>query len=225
MRGMPHMGARHAVGFSLASINLHCGLDHRGKPYAVSEAVGALSADIIVVQENWRPRGSDSLARRAAAECGYGEYAELDLVAETTLSDLNVVRGTAPEETGAWGLAVLSRLPWRSFSMVGLGSARGDVVGPRFAQVVEIPVGADAVLRVVNAHLTHRLVHGPGQLRRLVGALVPSEVPTVIVGDLNMCRPTVYLARPFRPVVRGVRGRRTGRSPRSTTSSSEPESR
>jgi endonuclease/exonuclease/phosphatase family metal-dependent hydrolase len=190
------------MSFSLASLNLHCGLDGRARPFAVTEAVRALSADVLLVQENWRPRGTDSLARRAALASGYEHLAELDLVSDVPLADLKIARGEVPDETGAWGLAVLSRLPVRSYATVALGAAPGDVAGRRFAQVVEVQY-ADAVLRVVNVHLTHRLVHGPRQLRRLIRWLGDSDVPTVLGGDFNMCRPTVYLARGFRPGVRG----------------------
>jgi endonuclease/exonuclease/phosphatase family metal-dependent hydrolase len=188
---------------SLASVNLHCGVDRRGVPYPVSDLVGTLDTDVILVQENWRPRGAASLARRAAEAHGYRSVAELDLVADTPLADLQITRGPVPDETGAWGIAVLSRLPWLACTTVPLGAAPGDVVGARSAQVVEIAVGPDAVLRVVNTHLTHKLPYGPGQLRRLIRALGDRHLPTVIGGDLNMCRPTVHLAAPYRPVVRG----------------------
>jgi endonuclease/exonuclease/phosphatase family metal-dependent hydrolase len=191
------------MGIRLASVNLHCGLDHRGVPFSVKAAAAALGTDVILVQENWRPEGSTSLAASAAADCGYPYVAELDLVVDTPLADLDVVRGDVPDGTGAWGLAIVSRLPLRRCTTVDLGAARGDVVGQRLAQVVEIPLGDQAVLRVVNVHLTHRLAHGPAQLRQLVAGLGDGSVPTVIAGDLNLCRPTAYLARPYRLAVRG----------------------
>jgi len=155
------------------------------------------------VQENWRPRGAESLARAAALAGGYEQLAELDIVADIALRDMNVVRGEVPDETGAFGLAVLSRFPIQAYATVALGQAPGDVAGGRMAQIVEITGAGEASLRLVNVHLTHRLAHGPGQLRRLIGALRPSTTPTVIGGDFNMCRPTVYLARGYRPAVRG----------------------
>ncbi|GGQ84354.1 endonuclease/exonuclease/phosphatase family protein [Couchioplanes azureus] len=182
----------------LASLNLHCGLDHRGAPFSVKQAIAALDTDVIVAQENWRAHGSVSLAASAAADCGYPSFTELDLVPDTPLADLEVVSGTAPDEKGAWGLAVLSRVPWTRHLTVPIGAAPGDVVGERSAQVIEFPG-----LRIVNVHLTHRLLHGPAQLRRLLAVLRADVMPTVIAGDLNMCRPTVYLARGFRPAARG----------------------
>lgn len=186
------------MALSLASVNLHCGLDRHGVPFSVEQAVAALDTDVILIQENWRVHGRESHAASAAAACGYSSFTELALVPDTPLAALEVVRGTAPDETGAWGLAVMSRVPWLRRSTVAIGSAPGDVVGERSALVIEFPG-----LRIVNVHLTHRLLHGPAQLRRLLAALRPASVPTVITGDLNMCRPTVYLAAGFRPAVRG----------------------
>jgi endonuclease/exonuclease/phosphatase family metal-dependent hydrolase len=149
------------VSLTLASLNLHCGLTRRGDPYSVKAAIAAADADVVVVQENWRPHGRASLAAEAAADCGYPSYAELDLVTDTPLADLEVVGGEAPDETGAWGLAILSRRPWRRLGEAAIGAAGGDAVGARLAQLAEIGVAGGAVLRVVNVHLTHRLVYGP----------------------------------------------------------------
>jgi endonuclease/exonuclease/phosphatase family metal-dependent hydrolase len=190
------------VSLTLASINLHCGLTYQGKPFSVKSAIAAVDADVVVVQENWGPVGGPSLAAEVAADCGYPAYAELDMVTATPLADLQVVRH-APAEVGSWGLAIMSRRPWSRVLAVPLGVARGDVVGKRYAQVAEIPWDTGATLRVVNVHFTHRLASGPAQLRRLIAAIGTGAIPTVIAGDLNMCRPTVYLARPYRPVVRG----------------------
>lgn len=186
------------MALSLASLNLHCGLDRHGAVYSVKQAVAALDTDVVVVQENWRAGDRPSIAAAAAADCGYPHVAELDLVAGRSLTELGIVRRAVPDDRGAWGLAVLSRVPWQGCATAGLGTATRDPVGRRLAQIV-----AFAGLRVVNVHLTHRLTRGPGQLRRLLAALGASDEPTVIAGDLNMCRPTVLLARPYRPAVRG----------------------
>jgi endonuclease/exonuclease/phosphatase family metal-dependent hydrolase len=185
----------------LASLNVHCGLDHRARRYPVKNAIAALGADVVVVQENWRPDGQQSLAARAAADCGYPAYAEVDLVSGP-LAGMDISSAEVPDEEGAWGLAMMSRVPWPTMNTVALGAAPGDVVGDRYAQVAEIPLGAGS-LRIVNVHLTHRILHGPAQLRRLLAGLGDPVNPAVIAGDLNMCRPTVYLARPYRPAARG----------------------
>lgn len=190
------------MSLSLASLNLHGGLDHAGRPYPVTDAIAALDADVVVVQENWRPDGQRSLAERAAASCGYAAYAEIDVIGGRTRTQLGVIPAAPDDETGAWGLAIMSRVPWRGLGTLPLGAAPGDVVGERRALLAEIPTH-EGVLRIAGVHLTHRLVHGPAQLRRLLAGLARSPLPTVIAGDLNMCRPTIHLARPFRPVVRG----------------------
>ncbi|MBM2619665.1 endonuclease/exonuclease/phosphatase family protein [Actinoplanes sp. LDG1-06] len=184
--------------FSLASVNLHCGLDHRGRPFGVKEAIAALDTDVVLVQENWSRTDGGSLAERAAADCGYTAYEEIALTDVVRLADLEISRGEVPDETGTWGLALMSRLPIDARATIGIGAAPRDVVGERSAQVAEI-----SGVRLVNVHLTHRVLHGPRQLRRLVAGLAGREMPTVVAGDLNMFRPTVYFGRPYRPVVRG----------------------
>jgi endonuclease/exonuclease/phosphatase family metal-dependent hydrolase len=193
------------VGTSLASLNLHGGLDHEDNPYSVTAAVAELDTDIVVVQENWRPLGTGaiSLAAEAAADCGYDAYAEIDMISGRTLNELGVATGAGANEPGAWGIAIMSRLPWHSLGTIPLGAARGDVIGERRALTAEVRTADGRRLRVAVAHLTHRLVHGPAQLRRLLAGLEGSSVPTVIAGDLNMCRPTVYFAGPYRPALRG----------------------
>src|SRR4051794_39165936 len=94
---------RPPMGIRLASLNLHCGLDHRGAPFSVKQAVAVLDTDVIVIQENWRTHGEESLAASAAADCGYSSLTELDLVPDTPLADLDIVDGTAPDLSGAWG--------------------------------------------------------------------------------------------------------------------------
>ncbi|WP_306204166.1 endonuclease/exonuclease/phosphatase family protein [Actinoplanes sp. RD1] len=188
------------MSLSLASLNLHAGRDRASARYDVAAAIAALGTDVVVVQENWRPAGERSLAERAAVAGGYAAYAEIDVVTGRTLRELGVAEDDS--ETGAWGLAIMSRVPWRSLGALALSAAPGDVVGVRRAIVAEIPAG-DGLLRVAGTHLTHRLVHGPAQLARLRRALAGSDVPTVIAGDLNMCRPTVWLGGPYRPVLHG----------------------
>ncbi|MBU2663855.1 endonuclease/exonuclease/phosphatase family protein [Actinoplanes bogorensis] len=184
--------------FSLASINLHCGLDHRGRPFAVKDAIAALDTDVVLVQENWSRTGADSLAAQAAADCGYTAYGEIALTDEVRLADLEISRGAVPDETGTWGLALMSRLPASFPAAVAIGSAPRDVVGERAAQVAHIEG-----VRLVNVHLTHRVLHGPRQLRRLVSGLRSDDRPTVVAGDFNMFRPTIAFGHPYRPVVRG----------------------
>lgn len=187
----------------LGSLNLHAGRDRTGRPFSVAAALDRLAADVVVLQENWRPRGSDSVARRAARECGYHQVEELDLLTDTTLHRLGLVRTSAQDERGAWGLAVVSRRPLIRTEPVWLGTAHRDP-SARAAQVLEVGARERPVFRLVNVHLTYRLWYGPGQLRGLLRSLAKRPAaPTVIAGDFNMCRPFIYLARGYRRAVRG----------------------
>jgi endonuclease/exonuclease/phosphatase family metal-dependent hydrolase len=63
---------------TLASLNLHGGLTSQGRPFDVAAACHSLKADVIAVQEAWRPAGQPdtvneiaaALARRLAAAAG-----------------------------------------------------------------------------------------------------------------------------------------------------------
>jgi endonuclease/exonuclease/phosphatase family metal-dependent hydrolase len=187
---------------TLASLNAHCGRDSAGVPYSISAAIDSLDSDVVLIQENWRAAGRESIASRVARESGYPYCIELDVLERTSLHDLGVVSEAAQDENGTLGLALLSRWPAVARGRVLLGTAPGDMM-ERAAQIVDVTVDCDWVVAIVNAHLTHRLRHGPGQLRRLVRAVRHCTRATVIAGDMNMCRPTVYLAYPFRPAVRG----------------------
>lgn len=188
---------------SLASLNLHGGRDRHGEAFPVSAAIGQLASDVIVLQENWRVEGSQGQVREAAAEHGYREVLELDLLSRISLYDLGIVARPGNAERGAWGLAVLSRLPVLGSSELVLSQAPGDLCR-RAAQVVLIGRPGMPLLRIVNTHLTHHFLHSPGQLRQLVAALGGGlQQPTLIAGDLNMCRPAIRLARGYRPAVRG----------------------
>lgn len=188
---------------TVGSFNLHGGRNSMGRTYAVTAALERLAADVIVLQENWRPHGEESIARQAARTCGYPHIEELDLLADTALYQLGLVRDRTHDQPGTWGLAVASRLPLVSTDPVWLGHAPGDP-SARAAQVLEVPNGQRPALRLVNIHLTHRLRYGPAQLLRLLRSLrARPETPTVVAGDFNMCRPAIYLARGYRRAVRG----------------------
>ena len=82
---------------------------------------------------------------------------------------------------------------------------RDDV--PRFAQVLTLAMARGASVRVVNTHLTHRFT-SPVQLRRLrrrlrADAAASRQVPTIIVGDLNMPRTVASLSTEYAATVRG----------------------
>lgn len=180
----------------LASLNVHGGRGVDGTPFDIGRACRQLSADLIVLQEAWHRSGlPDPVTKVAEA---LGAQAIRGDPPHSDLPTLGIGRDPAP---GRKGLAVLTSLPVISSELVDLGSFPGDPVS-RSALVVTVRVPGGASLRVANAHLTHRFF-SPVQLVRLVLSLAACDIPTVIVGDLNMPGPVTGLAAGYSPGVSG----------------------
>jgi endonuclease/exonuclease/phosphatase family metal-dependent hydrolase len=182
---------------TIASLNLHGGLDRRGEPFDVEAACHYLKADIVALQEVWHPDGQPDPLAPPARALG-AEVKHASLVAHSSLHRLRVGPSTAP---GAWGLAVLTVLPITGYHVVDLGRAPWDPCR-RAAQVCTVTTPGGKPLRVVNTHLTHRYI-SPIQLRRLVRHLADGADPTVIAGDLNMPRALTRAAAGYANAVRG----------------------
>ncbi|MCW2911772.1 MAG: endonuclease/Exonuclease/phosphatase family protein [Actinomycetia bacterium] len=190
-------GKNQAGPITLASLNLHGGMTSRGVPFDVAEACHRLKADVITLQEAWRPEAQPDVVTDVAAALGAG-VRHRGLARNTNRARLGI--GT-DEGAGTWGLAILTMLPVIGYHEIELGRAPGDRIG-RAAQVLTLATPGGGALRVVNTHLTHRY-SSPVQLALLVRRLAGSPVPTVIAGDLNMPRPATVVALGYRPVVRG----------------------
>jgi endonuclease/exonuclease/phosphatase family metal-dependent hydrolase len=188
----------HNEPITLASLNLHGGLTARGAPFDVAGACHRLKADVIALQEAWRPDEQPDVVTAVAAELG-AQVRHRGLARNTNRALLGVGTDTG---SGTWGLAVLSLLPVTGYEEIELGRAPGDWIS-RAAQVITLTTPGGAALRVVNAHLTHRFT-SPVQLVRLTRRLAAGPAPpTVIAGDLNMPRPGTLAALGYRPTVRG----------------------
>jgi endonuclease/exonuclease/phosphatase family metal-dependent hydrolase len=182
---------------TIASLNMHGGLSRLGEPFDIEAACHHLKADVIALQETWRPDGQpDPLAGPARALSAQVKHA--GLAVGTDLASLRVGPGTA---RGTWGLAVLTRLAVTGYEVIGLGRAPGDRIH-RAAQVVTVVTPGGSALRIVNVHLTHRFT-SPVQLRRLVRRLTAAHGPAVIVGDFNMPRAATLVAAGYSRAVRG----------------------
>ena len=181
----------------LASLNTHGGRGADGRPYDLEAACRQFKADIIVLQEVWCPHdGPDQVADIAAA-LGT-ELLRADLLDDTSLRSF----GIADEaDRGRWGLAALTTVPVTAYEVVDLGRIAGDA-SPRAAQLITLDLPGRGPLRIANTHLTHRLL-SPVQLLRLVRRLAADDIPTVIVGDLNMPAPLTGLAVGYAPAVSG----------------------
>ncbi len=103
---------------------------------------------------------------------------------------------------GAWGVAVLSRLPVLQVRHIDLGQLPRDQAR-RKALACTVDVDGVAVT-VVGTHMSH-LSHGsPLQFRRLARALPPTSAPAVVAGDMNLWGPPVSALMPrWRRAVRG----------------------
>lgn len=181
----------------LASLNTHGGRGADGRPYDLEAACRQLKADIIVLQEVWRARGGpDPVADIAAALAA--ELLRADLMDDTDLRSFGISGETA---RGLWGLATLTTVPVTGYEVVDLGRIAGDPA-PRAAQLITLELPGGGPLRIVNTHLTCRLL-SPVQLLRLVRRLATDDIPTVIAGDLNMPAPLTGLAAGYAPAVSG----------------------
>ena len=181
----------------IASLNTHGGRDADGRPYDLAAACRQFKADIIVLQEVWRPRGKPNPVGEIAAALG-AEPLWTDLIRDVDLSSVGIADERA---RGRWGLATLTTAPVLGFEVSDLGRIPGDLT-PRAAQLVTIELPGQGPLRIVNTHLTYRLL-SPIQLIRLVRGLIVDDIPTVIAGDLNMPLPVTGLAAGYAPAVSG----------------------
>ncbi len=184
----------------VASFNTHWGEDRDGTPFDAVRAIGALAADVVCLQEAWRPGRGQGYAAEAAAAFGYELFEEPLFGGQTRYTRL--ARAPKPGADAGAGLAVLTRLPCRSVRRVPLGRARGDV--PRVALDLDLDVGGTP-LRCVTTHLCW-MPHGSvAQLGRLRRRFPPGDAPGVVAGDMNMWGPVV--AARMRGWRRAVRGR------------------
>lgn len=200
--------------FVLASFNTHWGIDARGAPFDVTAAAVSLDADVLILQEVWRPHGSRAWIDDVVEATG------LRIACETFLAPDDFSGrprrlprpgdGTPP---GTWGLAVLTRLPTTRGYAIDLGHPVGDAVTRRAAACVEIDLGGRPLV-IAGVHASHKLWGSPRQLRSLDRMLSAEQVPSIIAGDCNMWGPVL------RPLLAGrtraVRGRTfPGRRPHS----------
>ena len=90
--------------FVAASFNVHAGVDGWGRPHDVLGICAAIDADVLVLQESWRPDGGPSQADEIAGRLGY------------TVTEVELARGRRaaphPAATGRW----MRRLDWRTTS-------------------------------------------------------------------------------------------------------------
>jgi endonuclease/exonuclease/phosphatase family metal-dependent hydrolase len=194
------------VELSLASFNTHYGLRPgrpAGVPYDLTSALRALDADVLVVQEVWRPDDGPSVVDDAARELGLAiHHHELG---RATIRSRWPHFATGAHSEGTIGVAVLTTRPARIERRLPVGPTVGDAIPDR--SVMHATLDVDGVpVQLVAVHLSSRLPLAPPlQLRRLARLVPPAGVPTIVAGDCNFWGPGVRTF--FRGWRRAVRGR------------------
>jgi endonuclease/exonuclease/phosphatase (EEP) superfamily protein YafD len=187
---------------TVASFNTHWGVHRSGRSFDVVAPALALDADVLVLQEVWRPNGGPCFLDPIAEGMGASVHEAV------FMSDHNPARPRQlrppPGRPGTCGIAVLSRLPVQRVVEIELPHAQGDVVPQRRSLLVTVAVGSHSVT-IGGMHASHRLWGSLPQVRRVDRALAEHGGPSVIAGDLNMWGPVVGLA--IRDRRRAVRGR------------------
>jgi endonuclease/exonuclease/phosphatase (EEP) superfamily protein YafD len=187
---------------TVASFNTHWGVDRRGGPFDVVGTCLALDADVLVLQEAWRPHDGPSYVDEIAARMSASVHEVV------FMSDRNPARPRhlqVPDgPAGTCGLSLLSRLPVCDAIEIQLPRAQGDVIEQRHSLMLTVAVD-DTKVSVAGMHASHRLWGSLPQVRHVDQTLRERGNPSAIVGDLNMWGPVVGLAIPRRR--RAVRGR------------------
>jgi len=191
--------------FTLASFNTHCGVAaHRGAPrhggpYDLLGALRTFDADVVVLQEVWRPDDGEAVVDSFVRELG-AEIQEVSMGRAATDPWPHLTRGGI----GTVGIAVVSRLPMRRVGTIPLGRPWGDPCRDRRALHVEIDVDGIPV-QLVTLHTSSRLPHSPPlQLRRLRRELPVMTQAAVVTGDFNFWGPPVAALLPgWKRPVRG----------------------
>ncbi len=187
---------------TIASLNLRFGIaPDTEAPYDVTAAIGSLDADVVALQEVWRPRTGEAPHLVAAAALGY-EVVDLALPRAHNRSSPPLVRATDGPLGTWWGVAVLSRRPIGPPREFAFASIPLDAAERRALLV------STAGVTIVTPHLTYRPWGSPFHLARLRRILAELEgtagEPAVVLGDLNMWGPVVAaFGRGWQRPVRG----------------------
>jgi endonuclease/exonuclease/phosphatase family metal-dependent hydrolase len=176
-------------------------------------SVADLDADVLALQEVDRdqPRSHGADLTAVAAEAGGFTAYRFGPALSGLPGQWSRAGGAAPAGTPQYGVALLSRVPVRSWEVVRLpalpvrvpvlfaGRRRPELVRdePRVAVVARL----DSGLSVVSTHLTFVPFWNLAQLRVLVRRMPPG--PLVLMGDLNLPPDSVVRTTGLRPLASG----------------------
>lgn len=166
---------------------------------AMAQGLGALSPDVVALQEDLRSHDGATHTARALADALQMHLVWVPARDKRRRIGVRIRRSTA-------GLAVLSRQPVREQRVLPLPEDAAD--GERLAQCVRLP-GPQGDWWLVNLHLTH-LVHGADLRHAQLSVALRSLAhdartgAVVLCGDFNAGPGDPELAvfrRPFGPLV------------------------
>jgi endonuclease/exonuclease/phosphatase family metal-dependent hydrolase len=188
----------------VASFNIHWGHRLRSfKPYDLVAACRELDADVLALQEVWRPDGQVSVAGEVADALGYDLHEVWTGRAIVDPKCQLVGRTGESAGTGDWGQALLTRVPCGPVTVHRL---RGFLFDPVDRAVLTTDVALDGgTLTVCASHLPH-LEHISPLLRwRLRGVVPHLDRAAVLMGDFNMWRwVTRFVVPGWRDTVKGA---------------------
>jgi endonuclease/exonuclease/phosphatase family metal-dependent hydrolase len=200
---------------TLVTFNAHAGL--RPRPFSLPRPWGSsrrpgpgpfdltgvligFDADVIVVQESFRPDQGPSALDAAAEQLGF-EVHEVAFGRGVVDPWPHLVRDRG---TGDKGLTVLSRFGVRARADVPIARVLGDPALHRRALHLELDVSGEP-LDLIALHFTSRLPYGPlFQLGQLRSRLPHPGRRAVVAGDFNFWGPPIEtLLDGWRRAVRG----------------------
>ena len=165
-------------------------------------AVHSLDADVLALQEvdrNQARSAEADLTALAAEAIGAPEHQFVAALSGIPGATWMAADGDEQPDSAAYGIALLSRYPVRSWQVIRLtpapvkvpmfftDSRRPEMVRdePRVAvaAIIDAPQGP---ITIVNTHLTFVGWWNRRQLKRLRGSVEASPRPLVVMGDLNM---------------------------------------
>ena len=189
---------------TVASFNLHWGRRPRTyTPFDVVAACRELDADVLALQEVWRPDGGPSVADEVAAALGYDVHHTWTGRAVVEPKCHLVGKAGVSAGDGDWGQALLTRV---AHGPVTEHRLRGFVRDPVDRVVLRADVAVDGgTITVCTSHFPH-LEHFSPLLRwRLRGVVPDLSQPAVLMGDFNMWRwVTRFVVPGWRDTVRGA---------------------
>jgi endonuclease/exonuclease/phosphatase family metal-dependent hydrolase len=210
---------------TVASFNVHCGVDGWGRAYDVEAACRLLDADVLVLQESWTPDDGPGVAELIGAALGYDVITRplaLGWLFQPSAED-QAPAGSSWQPTawtrmrhrrgrirrgrfqrGTRDLSVLTRVPVSRSAILDLGQLRLDPLRREaVALTLDLQAATGGPITVVGTHMSHLTDGSPVQYRRLAAQLPRDDV--VVLGDMNL--PGVLLRATLPGWRRVVRGR------------------